>query len=83
MGEETMKAKFLALMIVGGAAFLPTQASAQLCAGAVIISALIVSATQDRPLTANEAATCGLIIEKQPAKPAAAKRTKVAKKKAG
>jgi hypothetical protein len=80
--EEKMKAKFLALMFVCGIALVPTYASAQVCAGGLIISALIVSATQNRELTAKEAATCGLILDtNQPAKPAPARAAKRPKKK--
>jgi hypothetical protein len=79
-----MKTKFAALMVVCGIVLVPTYASAQACAGALIVSALIMNATQNRELTANEAATCGLIVEtSKPAKPAPARRAKSAKKKDG
>jgi hypothetical protein len=79
-----MKTKFLALMVVCGIALVPTQASAQACAGGLIVAALIVSATQNRELTAKEAATCGLLLDtSKPATPAPARRAKSPKKKAG
>jgi hypothetical protein len=80
-----MNTKIFALFIAAAFAFTPTRAPAQVCAGAIIVSALIVNATQHRELTEKEAATCGLIIDTSkpppPKKPAPA--TKTTKKKEG
>lgn len=79
-----MKTKFAALMVVCGIVVVPTYASAQACAGGIVVAALIINATQNRELTANEAMTCGLILDtSKPAKPARAPGAKSAKKKVG
>jgi hypothetical protein len=82
--EGRMKTKFAALMVVCGIALAPTYASAQVCAGGLIVAALIINATQNRELTAKEAATCGFILDtSKPAKPAPAPAAKSPKKKGG
>jgi hypothetical protein len=79
-----MKTKFAALMIVGGIALVPTYASAQVCAGGLVVAAIIMNATQNRELTAKEAATCGFILDtSKPEKPARAPAVKSSKKKVG
>lgn len=80
-----MKIKTLALFVAAVFAFTPTRAPAQVCAGAIIVSALIVNATQHRELTAKEAATCGLIIDTSTPPPAKkpTPATKTTKKKEG
>lgn len=45
-----------ALALVAGA----PAAQAQVCAAGIIVSALVVNGTQGRPLTSQEAMTCGL-----------------------
>jgi hypothetical protein len=78
-----MKSKIFALFIAATFAFTPTRAPAQVCAGALIVSALIVNATQHRELTEKEAATCGLIVDTSKPTPAAkpAPATNTTKKK--
>jgi hypothetical protein len=57
-----MKRSVLSLAIIGSLAFAPAVAQAQVCAGIIIISALITSATKKRELTEKEAMTCGIPI---------------------
>jgi hypothetical protein len=79
-----MKTKIVALLVVWGIAFAPTYAAAQVCAGGLIVAALIVNATQHRELTEKEAATCGFILDmNKPVQPAPAPAVKSTKKKDG
>ena len=76
-----MKTKFVAMIVVCGIALAPTYASAQVCAGGLIVAALIINATQNRELTAKEAATCGFILDtSKPANPVPPRAAKSAKR---
>src|ERR1700730_2032291 len=76
--EGKMKTKFVTIIVVCGITLAPTYASAQVCAGGLLVAALIINATQNRELTAKEAATCGFILE--PAKPVPARAAKSPKR---
>ena len=70
------KSNILAWLIASAIAFTPAYASAQICAGGVIIAALIANFKDNRELTSKEAATCGLLLgnDKANEKPAKAKK---------
>jgi hypothetical protein len=62
-----MKTKWLAIPVAFAIAFTPVAASAQVCGVGIIVAALIANAQQQRELTATEAATCGLMLNQDPA----------------
>lgn len=74
-----MKKAVLASAIVVSLAFAPAVAHAQVCAGLLIISAMITGATKKRELTEKEAATCGIPIFSEDEKKPDGKKTKKAK----
>src|SRR5262249_61775606 len=57
-----MKTKLAALSIAAVIAFAPNYAAAQVCAGGLIVAALIANFKDNRELTAKEAQTCGLLL---------------------
>jgi hypothetical protein len=71
-----MKTKIAALLVAAAIAFTPTHAAAQICAGGLIVAALIANFKDKRELTSKEAATCGLLLgnDKANEKPAKAKK---------
>ena len=70
------KSNILACLIAAIIAFMPAYASAQICAGGLIIAALIANFKDNRELTSKEAQTCGLLLgqDKANEKPAKAKK---------
>jgi hypothetical protein len=81
-----MKKTAIATAVVAGLLASAQPASAQVCVGGIIIAAIVASATENRELSAKEAATCGLFYgadrdkavkgppKKAPAPKAAAKK---------
>lgn len=55
-----MKKAAIVTAMIAGFAFSPQPASAQVCIGGIFIAAFYASATENRELSAKEAATCGL-----------------------
>ncbi len=55
-----MKTVAIALAVIAGLAFSAKPASAQACIGGIFIAAFYAHATENRELSAKEAATCGL-----------------------
>jgi hypothetical protein len=74
-----MKTKWLAIPVAFAITFTPVAASAQVCGIGIIVAALIANAQQQRELTPTEAATCGLMLNQDPA---AKKQRKTAHKAA-
>jgi hypothetical protein len=62
-----MKRKWLAIPVALAIAFTPVAASAQVCGVGIIVAALIANAQSQRELTPTEAATCGLMLNRDPA----------------
>jgi hypothetical protein len=55
-----MKKVALATAVIAGLMYSAQPASAQVCIGGIFIAAFYASATENRELSAKEAATCGL-----------------------
>lgn len=55
-----MKKTAIAAVVMSGLAFSTQPASAQVCIGGIFIAAFYAHATENRELSAKEAATCGL-----------------------
>ena len=55
-----MKKIAVATAVIAGLMYSAQPASAQACIGGIIIAAFYASATENRELSAKEAATCGL-----------------------
>ena len=55
-----MKKVAIAAAVIAGLASSAQPASAQACVGGILIAAIYASATENRELSAKEAATCGL-----------------------
>ena len=55
-----MKKAAIAAVVMTGLAFSAQPASAQVCIGGIFIAAFYAHATENRELSAKEAATCGL-----------------------
>ncbi|MBV9347044.1 MAG: hypothetical protein JOZ70_12410 [Pseudolabrys sp.] len=64
----------VASLALGGLFATTTVASAQICVLGAVIAAFHKNATENRELTAKEAATCGLIQETDPKEIAKARR---------
>lgn len=56
-----MKKAIIAVLVIAGFAFSARPASAQACVGGIIFAAFYASMTENRELSAKEAATCGLL----------------------
>lgn len=69
------KSNIMAWLIASAIAFTPAYASAQICAGGVIIAALVANFKDNRELTSKEAQSCGLLLgnDKANEKPGKAK----------
>ncbi len=55
-----MKKAAIATVVMTGLAFSAQPASAQVCIGGIFLAAFYAHATENRELSAKEAATCGL-----------------------
>ena len=55
-----MKKAAIAAVVMTGLAFSAQPASAQVCIGGIFLAAFYAHATENRELSAKEAATCGL-----------------------
>lgn len=69
-----MKKIRIAGLAIAGLLVTSTVASAQVCAVGLIVAGFYINATENRELTSKEAMTCGILLDKQAAKPAHKKR---------
>lgn len=60
-----MKKFAVAFAAVAGLFLTSPVASAQVCVVGILAKALIVNATENRPLTEKEAMTCGLLVDEK------------------
>ena len=56
-----MKKAAIAAVVMTGLAFSAQPASAQVCIGGIFLAAFYAHATENRELSAKEAATCGIL----------------------
>lgn len=59
-----MTGKWLAIPVALAIAFTPVAASAQVCGIGIIVAAMVANAQQQRELTQTEAASCGLMLNR-------------------
>jgi hypothetical protein len=62
LGVHMRKVAAIVAVIIAGYAFSARPASAQVCAAGILFAALYANATENRELSAKEAATCGLFF---------------------
>jgi hypothetical protein len=60
MNKAAIVTTAIVTIAIAGLSFSARPASAQACVGGIIIAAFYASATENRELSATEAATCGL-----------------------